>query len=117
MRAFFVVPSLERARAFYDVLFTAAGTLSPGRLSYRVEGFQLDFYLLTPEQSQEFQLEPGPARGCGLCLTYHGQLATLEQAGGRWLRHMAPTEWGARVAHLEDPFGFRWELVGTEETL
>ncbi|MBX3167379.1 MAG: hypothetical protein KF760_08200 [Candidatus Eremiobacteraeota bacterium] len=115
MRAFFVVPDLARARAFYDVLFQVPGQLKPGRLAYLVEGFKLDFYVLTPEQSAEFQLKPGPAQGCGLCLAYAGDLPALEQAGGCWLRPMGLTEWGAQVGHLQDPFGFRWELCRESE--
>lgn len=110
MRAFFAVDDLERARDFYDVLFQAPGRLSPGRLAYVVEGVKVDFYVLTPEQSREFQLAPGPSQGCGLCLSCAGSWEALEQAGGRWLRPMGPTEWGAQVGHLQDPFGYRWEL-------
>lgn len=106
-----MVPDLGRAQAFYDVLFQVPGAVRPGRLAYTVEGFQLDFYALTPEQSAEFDLKPGPAEGCGLCLAYAGDLQALNQAGGLWLRPMGPTEWGAQVGHLRDPFGFRWELV------
>ncbi|MBN9417667.1 MAG: VOC family protein [Candidatus Eremiobacteraeota bacterium] len=109
MRAFFAVANLEQARAFYDVLLGQSGILSPGRLAYVVEGFKLDFYQLTPEQSREFQLGPGTPGGCGLCLNYRGPLEQLE---GEWLRPMGPTEWGARVGHLLDPFGYRWEIMG-----
>lgn len=110
MRAFFVVPDLERARVFYDLLFQLTGQVTPGRLAYVVEGVKVDFYVLTAEQSHEFQLSPGPSSGCGLCLAHSGPLDVLEKAGGRWVRPMGRTEWGAQVAHLEDPFGFRWEL-------
>ncbi len=114
------MPDLERAQTFYDILFARPGKLGPGRLAYTVEGFQLDFYVLTPEQALEFQLHPGSGESCGLCLAYAGDLAKLEQAGAGWLRPMGPTEWGAQVGHLRDPFGFRWELMretGTEEAL
>ena len=107
MRAFFAVPDLERARAFYDVLFGKPGTLSPGRLAYVVDGFKVDFYRLSPEQSQEFQLGPGAPGGCGLSLAFEGRTEDLE---GQWLRPMGPTDWGPRVGHLLDPFGFRWEI-------
>lgn len=102
-----MVTNLELAREFYDVLFSTGGQLSPGRLAYRVDGFQLDFYQLTPEQSREFQLDSGSPGGCGLCLRYEGALENLQ---GQWLRPMGPTEWGEEVGHLLDPFGFRWEL-------
>lgn len=108
MRAFFAVSDLERARAFYNVLFQQSGKLTPGRLAYVVDGFQLDFYQLSPEQSREFQLGPGAPGGCGLCLKFPGNFQELE---GEWLRPPGPTEWGARVGHLLDPFGFRWELT------
>lgn len=110
MRAFFAVHDLEKAREFYDLLFQVHGQVTPGRLAYVVEGLKVDFYELSPEQSREFQLTPGPSGGCGLCLARSGPLEALEQAGGRWLRAMGPTEWGAQIAHLEDPFGYRWEL-------
>ena len=110
MRAFFAVTDLEKARAFYDLLFQGSGHLSEGRLAYIVEGFKVDFYRLTPEQTREYQLLPGPSQGCGLCLNYSGDLSQLEAAGGHWLRPMGPTPWGAQVAHLQDPFGYRWEL-------
>ena len=108
MRAFFAVADLEQARTFYDVLFGQTGTLTPGRLAYLVDGFKLDFYQLTPEQSREFQLGPGAPGGCGLCLSYRGR---LEELKGEWLRPVGPAEWGAQVGHLLDPFGFRWEIT------
>ena len=111
MRAFFAVSHLERARAFYDLLLGVPGENRGARLAYVVEDFKLDFYVLTDEQSREFQLSPGSSQGCGLCLSFSGSLEALEAAGGCWLRPMGPTEWGAQVAHLQDPFGFRWELV------
>jgi len=107
LRLFFVVEDLDRARAFYDPLFEQSGQLSEGRLAYVVDGVKLDFYRLTPQQAEEFQLQSGNS---GICLESNPDL------NEGWVRPWGPAPWGGSLAHLQDPFGFRWELIRQESS-
>ena len=102
MRLFFVVDDLDQAKKYYDSLFEQSGIPSEGRLAYVLDGVKLDFYVLTPQQAEEFQLRPGNS---GICMERSPEL----QEG--WVRPWGPAPWGGSLAHLQDPFGFRWEFV------
>jgi len=108
LRLFFVVDDLDQAQPYYDALFQQAGGRSERRLSYLVDGTKLDFYQLSDEQGQEFQLEPGK---CGICLEGRPDLKE------GWVRPWGPAPWGGSLAHLQDPFGFRWEFVNEKKTV
>ena len=105
MRLFFVVDDLGQAKNYYDALFEQSGNPSEGRLAYLVDGVKLDFYQLTPQQAEEFQLQPGSS---GICL------AGSPEFKEGWVRPWGPAPWGGSLAHLQDPFGFRWEFVATK---
>lgn len=113
---FWIVPDVELARSFYDVLFGQAGQRTPQRLAYQLGELALHFYVLDEEQARQFALgltsgEP-PRQGIKLVAgAWESRLEELEQAGGSWPVPWGRSPWGGWMAQLQDPFGYRWELA------
>lgn len=113
---FWIVPDVELARSFYDVLFQQPGQRTPQRLAYQLGDLSLHFYVLDDEQAQHFGLgrsshEP-PRQGIKLVSRdWESRLEALERAGASWSVPWSTSPWGGWMAQLQDPFGYRWELA------
>jgi predicted enzyme related to lactoylglutathione lyase len=114
---FWIVPDVELARSFYDVLFGQPGQRTPQRLAYQLGSLALHFYVLDEEQARQYALgrntpdEP-PRQGIKLVASgWETRLDELEQAGGSWPVPWSRSPWGGWMAQLQDPFGYRWELA------
>lgn len=118
---FWVVPELESAAQFYDVLFEQTGVRKDRRLSYLIHGMSFQFYALGPAEAEQYGLLGGrsqeaPRQGVTLLSeSWPDRLPRLEEAGGSWMTRWGRAPWGGWMAHLLDPFGYCWELSSPQE--